>query len=337
MPRQPRIDAPGALHHVIAKGIDGTAIFRDEKDRKSFLKRLDVIFEETGTACYAWALLSNHFHLLLRTGAAPLSRVMRRLMTGHAVSFNLRHSRQGHLFQNRYKSILCQEDAYFLELVRYIHLNPLRAGLVNDMDRLDRYPFSGHAVVMGTATQSWQHVDEVLSCFGKQQGQARMRYRDFIAQGIEQGCRTDLTGGGLVRSHGGWTSVRDLHEAGLRATGDERILGDSDFVERMLTAAEDEFERRHTLKARGITVDTVAEKVAELLAMPVKEVWLPGRYKRTVEARSLVCYVAVREIRVTMRSLARRFGISTAAVSKAVARGRRILEEKEINIDKLIS
>lgn len=258
-------------------------------------------------------------------------------MTGHAVSFNLRHDRQGHLFQNRYKSILCQEDAYFLELVRYIHLNPLRAGLVDDMDRLDGYPFSGHAVIMGTTRQSWQHVDEVLSCFGKQQGPARMKYRDFIAQGIEQGRRDDLTGGGLVRSHGGWESVRELHEAGLRATGDERILGDSDFVERMLTAAEDEFERRHALKARGITVDAVAERVAALLAMSIKEVWLPGRYKHTVEARSLVCYVAVRELGVTMRSLAGRFGISTAAASKAVARGRRIIEERGFNIDKLIS
>ena len=337
MPRRPRIDAPGALHHVIAKGADGTAIFRNDKDYQLFCERLGVILEETETACYAWALLPNHFHLLLRTGAAPLSKVMRRLMTGHAISFNLRHGRQGHLFQNRYKSILCQEDVYFLELVRYIHLNPIRAGLVENMDRLDDYPFSGHAAIMGRIKQPWQQTGEVLSYFGKQKGRAQGRYRDFIAQGIERGRREDLTGGGLVRSHGGWGPVRELHDAGLRVVGDQRILGDGDFVEGMLAAAEEDFDRRHALKARGVTVDVVAARVAVLLGIPVKEVWQPGRYQRTVTARSLVCYVAVRKLGETMRSLAGRFGISTAAVSKSVVRGAKLVEDKGVSVDKLIS
>jgi REP element-mobilizing transposase RayT len=92
--------------------------------------------KETETKCYAWALMPNHFHLLIKTGLVPISKLMLRLLTGYAISYNLRHKRQGHLFQNRYKSILCQEDPYFLELVRYIHLNPLRANLVQDMKAL---------------------------------------------------------------------------------------------------------------------------------------------------------------------------------------------------------
>ena len=89
------------------------------------------------------------FHLLLRTVLTPLSKVMRRLMTGYAVTFNQRHRRAGHLFQNRYKSVVCEEDPYLLELIRYIHLNPLRAKLVEDLKALDKYPWTGHSVLLG--------------------------------------------------------------------------------------------------------------------------------------------------------------------------------------------
>ncbi len=126
MPRQSRIDSTGALHHIIVRGIERRKIFEDDEDRYNFLERLGLILDETQTHCYAWALIPNHFHLLVRTGAVPVATVMRRLLTGHAISFNRRHHRNGHLFQNRYKSILCQQEPYFLELVRYIHLNPLR-------------------------------------------------------------------------------------------------------------------------------------------------------------------------------------------------------------------
>ena len=149
MPRQARLDAPGLLQHVMARGIERREIFKDDIDRRSFLDRLAVILEETQTQCYAWALIPNHLHLLLRTSQAPLPTVMRRLMTGHAVTFNKRHRRAGHLFQNRYKSIVCEEDNYLLELTRYIHLNPLRAGLVKDLKELDKYPWAGHSAIIG--------------------------------------------------------------------------------------------------------------------------------------------------------------------------------------------
>jgi putative transposase len=149
MPRQARLDAPGALQHVMARGIERRKIFLDDKDRTSFLERLALILEETQTQCYAWALIPNHFHILLRIGTTPLSTVMRRLMTGYAVTFNIRHRRSGHLFQNRYKSVVCQEDTYLLELTRYIHLNPLRARLVEDLKSLDKYQWAGHSAILG--------------------------------------------------------------------------------------------------------------------------------------------------------------------------------------------
>ena len=165
MPRKSRIDAPGAFHHIIARGIERSDIFKDNTDRNNFLNRLGGIIKETNTRCFGWALIPNHFHLLLKTGDIPIATVMRRLLTGYAVSHNRRHSRSGHLFQNRYKSILCQEDTYLLELVRYIHLNPLRAGIVKDVKALNKYSFAGHSVIMGKVTNDWQDIKWVLRLF----------------------------------------------------------------------------------------------------------------------------------------------------------------------------
>jgi len=129
MPRRARLDALGTLHHVIVRGIEKRRIVRDVADRKDFIKRLAKISTDTKTSIYAWALMTNHAHILLCSSEIGLSGFMRRLLTGYAVSYNRRHHRWGHLFQNRYKSIICDEDAYFTELVRYIRLNPLRAKL----------------------------------------------------------------------------------------------------------------------------------------------------------------------------------------------------------------
>ncbi len=221
MPRQSRIDAPGALHHVIVRGIARRKIFFDDTDRERFLDRLGSILHGSDTFCFAWALIPNHFHLLLRTGTVPLSRVMRRLLTGYAVSFNKRHRRWGHLFQNRYKSILCQEEPYLLELTRYIHLNPLRAGLVKSLTELDRYEYAGHSAIMGRRKNDWEDTDFILRRFGRRPTDARRHYRSFVSKGIEQGRRPELTGGGLIRSVGGWTALKALRKAKIYTKGEK--------------------------------------------------------------------------------------------------------------------
>lgn len=141
MPRLARLDAPGVLHHIIIRGLERRRIFISNKDREDFLKRLVKLLPETKTACYAWAFMPNHAHFLFRTGLVPLATLMRRLLTGYAVAFNHRHHRHGQLFQNRYKSIVCQEKVYLRELVRYIHLNPVRAGIVSGVKQLNKYFF----------------------------------------------------------------------------------------------------------------------------------------------------------------------------------------------------
>jgi REP element-mobilizing transposase RayT len=152
MPRKARLDAPGTLHHIIMRGIEKRRIVDDQKDRKNFVSRMGPIASETNTLIYAWALMPNHAHILLRSSHIGLPNYMRRLLTGYAIVYNLRHKRHGHLFQNRYKSIICEEDAYFRELVRYIHLNPLRSGMVKTLGELERYAWCGHGVVMGKFT-----------------------------------------------------------------------------------------------------------------------------------------------------------------------------------------
>jgi REP element-mobilizing transposase RayT len=156
MPRQARLDAPGTLHHVMVRGIEKRLIFDDDQDRKTFVFKLGTLARDTGTAIYAWALLPNHVHILLRSSTYGLPRFMRRLLTGYAIRFNRRHKRWGHLFQNRYKSIVCEEDAYFKELVRYIHLNPLRADLVSGLQELNEYAWCGHGVLLGKQESDWQ-------------------------------------------------------------------------------------------------------------------------------------------------------------------------------------
>ena len=328
MPRKSRIDAPGALHHIIARGIERCDVYKDDIDRNNFIDRLGLILPETGTRCYAWALLPNHFHLLLKTGEAPIATVMRRLSTGYAVAFNKRHRRYGHLFQNRYKSILCQEDDYLLELVRYIHLNPLRAKIVMDMDELDAYPFCGHAVIMGKEKNIWQDFQWVLKLFDRQLGNARRSYRTFVQKGILLGKREDLTGGGLIRSAGGWTAVKAMRKLDKSQKADERILGDGDFVEQALAQAHEKMEKRYALQSRGYDLNKVATRVSQIMCLKLSEVWAPGRERKRVEARSLLCYWAVREVGLSMSQLSKRLHLSLSTVSLAVKRGEQIAQEK---------
>lgn len=332
MPRKSRIDAPGALHHIIARGIDRGKIFQDPADKNNFLDRLGDILIDTETPCYAWALIPNHFHLLLRTGSVPIATVMRRLLTGHALYYNRRHRRYGHLFQNRYKSVLCQEDTYLLELVRYIHLNPLRARLVQNMSSLDKYSFSGHCIIMGRRKNDWQDTATVMQMFGEKIRAARLEYRTFVEKGIEQGKRNDLTGGGLIRSHGGWANVKAMRCAKVFEKADERILGDGKFVQEVLAKAEEKINRRYMMQAMGIGLEQLAQQVSERFDIPVEELWMPGKHRQRVKAKSLLCYLANRELGTSMAELSRQMKVSVMAISYAVKRGEKIAKECKMKL-----
>ena len=333
MPRKARIDAPGALHHIICRGIERGKIFKDDIDRNNFVDRLSSILSETKTPCFAWALIPNHFHLLLRTANVPIATIMRRLLTGYAVSFNRRHRRCGHLFQNRYKSILCQEDLYLMELVRYIHLNPLRAKLVSNLAELNRYPYSGHSTLMGSKKNPWQDVDYVLSYFGKRVATCRKKYRDFVEKEVQQGRRSELTGGGLVRSSGGWGILKSIRRMGVHLKGDERILGDSDFVESVLQTANEAMERKYRFKAAGYDFDMLVDRTADLFQLKPAEILLPTKQRHRVKARSLLCYWTVKELGMSSIAVAGRLGITQSAASRLAQRGEKLAIEKNLLLE----
>ena len=243
MPRQARLDAPGTLHHVMIRGIEGINIFADDKDREHFVTGMGEIGKTSGTRIVAWVLMDNHVHILLFSGPSGLSRFMRRLLTGYAVWFNRRHHRVGHLFQNRYKSIVCEEDGYLLELIRYIHLNPLRSHAVGSLEELDRYPWSGHGVLVGKVRQDWQERRYVLSRFGEREKQSIRAYRRFMEEGKRLGRRPELVGGGMVRSCGGWSRVLSLRSRGEEVAYDSRVLGSGEFVQGVMRDAEETIAR----------------------------------------------------------------------------------------------
>jgi len=273
--------------------------------------------------------MSNHFHLLLRTGTIPISFVMRKLLTGYAVTFNLRHRRHGHLFQNRYKSILCQEDRYLMELVRYIHLNPLRAGIVQNYDELCGYQYCGHSVLLGRQKNDWQDTEYVLRFFDDKLGAAKKEYKEFVEKGIDQGSRPDLVGGGLLRSCGGWIGIKELRDQGIYQKGDERILGDGGFVEQVLSESQEKFERKYELKKKGIDLTRVRDEVAKILKIDPDKVTGAGKQKDKVLARSIFCYWVTQELGKTQSELANYMKMTQPAVCQAVRRGADLVRENK--------
>lgn len=324
MPRQARLDAPATLHHVMVRGIERGKVFRDRKDRERFLGRLGEVAAATQTSIYAWALLPNHAHLLARSGPRGLAPFMRRLLTGYAIEFNRRHHRYGHLFQNRYKSIVCEEDTHFRELVGYIHLNPLRANLVADVRALERYPWCGHAGVLGHAAQPWHDRRYVLAWFGRGEAGARRAYRRYVAEGVSRGRRPDLVGGGLIRSLGGWAEVRAMRRRKARTLADERILGSTAFVERMIREADERFREQHLTGRRLDTAGEVIRRLCEREQVSATELRLGGRRRSVTRARTRLAVELVGRLGLSLAEAARHLGVSTSGISKALTKASNI-------------
>lgn len=322
MPRQARLDSPGTLHHVIIRGIEKRNIVDDKYDRTNMVSRLGELAEETKTRIYAWALMTNHMHILLKSGPRGLSQFMRRLLTGYAITYNIRHRRHGHLFQNRYKSIVCDEDEYFQELVRYIHLNPLRANMVKSMSALDRYPWCGHSAIMGRKKVEWQEIDYVLSWFGQKKNIAKKAYRRYVQDGIEDGRRDDLVGGGLVRTLGGWSQVLSLRKSNDKVLCDERILGRDEFVERIIDEADKRIIGQISINERKIKAKKTILDVCSKAGVYIEELKGGSRRGRLPEIRAKLAMELVRDYGLTLAETARQLGVSTSAISRIFERNK---------------
>lgn len=319
----------------MVRGIERRAIFVDGADRQDFVDRLAGLCRETATAVYAWSLLPNHAHLLARSATAGLSALMRRLLTGYAVRFNHRHRRSGHLFHNRFKSILVEEEPYFLELVRYVHLNPLRASVITTLEELDAYRWSGHSRLLGTVDDGWQAVEPVLERFGSRVGRARRAYRAFVAEGLRQGRRPDLEGGGLKRSRKGWQPAQEVRRGRESWAFDERILGSGEFVQEMLAEVDRPRDGRPGL-AETSDLPLLIRKLVQHLNCSVEELRARRWQSNTITPRSVVSYVAVVHCGQSLRAVAAALGVSSPTVLRDVRRGADTLGRLDMTVDRLL-
>ncbi|MCX5785429.1 MAG: transposase [Elusimicrobia bacterium] len=319
MPRQARIDIEDCLYHVIARGIERHEIFGGEADCKDFLERLKNSLELTGGKCLAWCLMPNHFHLLILRGSRPLAEIMRRLMTGYAVGFNIRHKRSGHMFQNRYKAILCEKEPYLLELAAYIHLNPLRARIVKNLKELKEYRWCGHGTLCAGKEDGIIDNRALLEHFGPNRPKARQAYEKFIAERVNRFKKGEYSGGGLLRSIGG--IINATHRADEREAFDDRILGGGEFVERIIKEIDGE-----TSPGR-MTKEDVLREVERVTGVTKKDLLSESRQPRIARGRALYCYLRKTAGGVNGAVLMKELNISSGAASYLAHKGEEIAKK----------
>lgn len=319
MPRQNRIDYPGALHHVIGRGIAQTRIFGNKGDKREFLKRLKNLISECKMKCYAWCIMDNHTHLLLQSGKISLPEFMRRLFTSYALYYNKAHKRCGHVFQNRYKSIVCEKDGYLMLLVRYIHLNPVKAGVLFLRD-LDMYAWTSHKELMGYESETIDRL-EVLGYFGKHEINAKNNYMEFLKDGLAM--NEDYEGGGLKRSGGGIGAVM-MRSKEERENYDERILGSSEFVDSIFDSIEHKDQPR---KVKDF--DELSDRIRSFYGVD-NNISLRSRIKLNRKARDMFIYLSSMCFNENLASIGRALGLQRAAVSIAMKRiqQRKVIQEE---------
>jgi putative transposase len=330
MPRGPRLDAPGCLHHVIARGLERRLTFVDDVDRDAFIARLAGLVTATGTEVLAWALLPNHFHVLLCTRAAPLSDLMRSLNTGYAVGFNRRHRRSGYVFQNRFKSFLVEAEPYLLELVRYIHLNPLRAGLVTTLPELDDFPWAGHAALLGRVDRPWQATQSVLTLFGPGEHAGRAAYHRFVAAGIGTHAPPERRAGAVRPRRGGWLRGPQTIRGRDQWAFDERVLGSAEFVERVVSEQVASVVAHSPVLSpaeAAAVLSGLLQHTAAQCATPAAEITSSSHRAAAVAGRSLIAHVAVLRLGMSSNTVARFLGVSRQSVRRGLLRSEALLAD----------
>jgi hypothetical protein len=240
---------------------------------------------------------------------------MRKLLTGYVVNFNLRHKRHGHLFQNRYKSILCEDDPYLLELTRYIHLNPLRAGIVGSLEQLRNYRWTSHSAILGRVRRDWQDITTVLGYFGKGK-RAVEKYEQYVREGISRGKRPELVGGGLIRSLGGWSQVLSLRRKGIKVASDERILGRDEFIQRLMSEAEEREKETLRLGREVPGLQDLAKRIMKGEGIEELDFRSGIRKREVVRVRRLFCQLAIGRMGYPGAEVARFLGVTTSSVNR---------------------
>jgi len=324
MPRGARLDTPGTLHHVMARGTEKRVIVVDDDDREFFVERLGAIARATETKIYAWVLMGNHIHLLLKSSEDGLSTFMSRLLGSHASNFNKRYQRSGRLFENRFKSIVCEEERYFLKLIAYIHLNPLRAGLVKSLEELASYPWCGHASLLGLEHHHWQEHHAVLELFGSTESEAQQGYLDFVASELMLGEQPTLLGGGMLRSTGGWAEVLSKRQRSKQQFSDERILGSSEFAARVIDEAAEGAKSQLPTQENRKETQEILKSMCDREGVSMGALMGGCRRKECSGIRKTLALQFIMEMGISYADAARMLGISASAVNQIVRRERQL-------------
>jgi putative transposase len=304
MPRTARLDIPGGLYHVIGRGVERRRIFRSDRDCADFEERLSVLLPDEELTLFAYVLMVNHFHLVVRRGdRATIGHFVQRLLTGYVGSFNLRYRRSGHLFQNRHKAILCEQDSYLTQLVRYVHLNPVRARMVEDPVG---YRWSSHGDYLRNQPRPWVDTGEVLGQLG-----GRQAYRRFIELGVDEGHRADLSGSPRKRRRAtGAPAAKPLPNQWFGG----KVLGNREFAVRVGKLLEDGKELCMERSNRRSLGDLAAE-VSQATGIRVEELRGRVRTREVSDARRLFVHKALIENEFRAVEVAHHLGISPAAVT----------------------
>ncbi len=287
MARKPRLHVPGGLYHVILRGNARQAIFFSPHDRLYFYELMAEGGTRFGYAVHAFCLMTNHLHLALQAGDQPLSAGMQNLAFRYTRHVNARRKRAGHLFEGRFKAFLVDRDRYGLALVRYIHLNPVRARMVRQPAA---YVYSSHRAYLGDEALPWLTTDWVLGQFGVRLGTARARYARFIEEGKTEGHNDTFYGGKT----------------------DSRVVGEEDFVKTIL--------KPKPARRRTPSINEIVTHVCRRYRLSEKQLLAAGRARLPAEARALIAWLALKARAASLTTLAQTFGRDISTLSHALSR-----------------
>lgn len=327
MPRMPRLESPGSLYHIMAHSIEGRDLFVDDQDRNDFLSRFEKGLKKCDFQCYAWSLMDNHYHLLIRSSDLPLSKLMRSLNGGYAQHYNKKYKRKGYLFQDRFKSVLCEDQDYAMELIRYIHLNPLRAGLVKTLEQLKTWAWCGHGYLLGTKNahgEQFQNREECLRRFGgnetgtktyNETGTSEMynetgaieAYLRFLAQG----CTGDMTKAGQL-------SITEATEIAGSCKGWPAVIGTPDFVKNAMEKYKMNLNRKHRKADYLVVLENLSDKICTDYGFTNDVLLRRGKNNKRSEARAAFCRQAHLEELIPLSVIARYLKMTISPVSVLV-------------------
>jgi putative transposase len=307
----------------MSRCLDHLALFVDNADREQFLSLLALYLERTRTKCYAWVLMNNHYHLVLRLNDRELWELMKPLNMHYAHYHHKKNGRRGPLFMDRFKSIATQDQNYVEELVRYVHLNPIRAGICKDLIGLEKYRWCGHAALMGLEDRTFQDTKTVLKRFGKTSQEARVNYREFLKEGLKINFKDDKLVDLVRVSNSG-------EEGGRKATC--WVIGDREFVKQAVASAEANRLRISRFELEGGSIENIVTEICRKFDIPPE--LLKERHRGDVasDARKALAFIAAKEFRAPLMAIADYLGVGRTAASAMSRSGRVIVKKYSIVI-----